>query len=651
MSARAIGSFTDRTVIQRALSRRLLAAALGLALAGSVLTAGSAAARQPGPFLTAADLGPGVCSPAVVLAGQSIDCTFPIPEGLQLDPWGPHYADIDVSYDEDNDDHAPCFVSGDRLVCRGVFAYYVTGERRVNPVVSGVPSDATATFSVIDAWTQPASLNPEWGGEPYVFAGQPLSLWVDGPDRTSAHFAAIRSRQGGRLMATVDLPAVNGDAFDPIAVDPGDLPPGRYVVTPCLGESRVRCAEVPGGVGFQVGSGHLVEVIDGWNRATGDRINVVFAPSGDTDPDRALATIRSLLGWDGPLPIGADDVVVTDPQPGSVWWVQLGPFATEPLQSSRDRFNLWMLDDVLAYPRALDHTAPPLGWDRPPPDFGLPDVQVTVIDVQFPGESARSEALWPSFTTPGGPAPIERQGLVFASAYLAVFPSYPRSQAATLTHEWGHALFDLRDEYVETDRGVTYGYPNCAPDEATAREWWGSLLGEVDPFVNEYEATLASFGLTIDPSFRDRVATGLVVGGCYSGGEDAVRPTEDSMMNSEIPVFGSVNRRRVEEVLGLWSGRAPFSIDAVTVECSVVVHRERVGFCSIVVAPYVDGPDVPMALVTGAGNLRCDAPVPDGDELRAHCGVVRLTGPGPWEVTVEAGGESLQVAVGSGAST
>ena len=627
------------------MSRRLSFLAVGLAFLNQVLVAAPAAARQPGPFLTAADIGAGTCSPEVALAGQYLDCTYPIPEGLVLDPWGPHHADIDLSYDEDNDEHAACFISGDRLECRGVFAYFTNGTRRVSPVISGVRSDAVATFRVIDAWTQPASLNPEFGGEPYVFGDNLLSLWIDGSDRTATRFAAIRSRDDGRLMATVDLPVAVEGTFEPIAVDPGDLPPGRYRVTPCVGESRVGCTEVPGGVAFQVGSGHLVEVIEGWNRADADRINIVFAPSGNTDPAAALATIRSLLGWDGPLPIGVDDAVVTNPVPGAVWWVQFGPFAIEPLQSARSRFNLWMLDDVLDQPRALDHTAPPMGWDRPPADFGLPDVQVTVIDVQFPSEYARSEALWTSFSTPDGPLPIERDGLVFASAYLAVFPAYSRPQAATLTHEWGHALFDLRDEYVESDRGVTYGYPNCAPDEATAQDWWGSLAGEVDPFVDEYRAVLDSYGLTMDPSFRDRVTVGFVSGGCYSERDDAIRPTIDSMMNSEIPVFGSVNRHRVEEVLALWSGRAPFSIDAVAVECGVTTRRERVGFCSIMLAPYVDPPESVMVIAGGVERLRCTPLLPEGDGLRAHCGVLRLDGAGPWEVTVDVGGVSVVVPV------
>ena len=50
----------------------------------------------------------------------------------------------------------------------------------------------------------------------------------------------------------------------------------------------------------------------------------------------------------------------------------------------------------------------------------------------------------------------------------------------------------------------------------------------------------------------------VVEGGCFGGETGAYRPTVSGLMNEESPVFGSVNRRRVEEVLALWSGKATF---------------------------------------------------------------------------------------------
>ena len=57
----------------------------------------------------------------------------------------------------------------------------------------------------------------------------------------------------------------------------------------------------------------------------------------------------------------------------------------------------------------------------------------------------------------------------------------------------------------------------------------------------------------------DRFTVGYVPGGCY-GPEDAagvIRPTVDSLMNSNVPVLGSVNRARAEAVLALWPDPPP----------------------------------------------------------------------------------------------
>ena len=340
------------------MSRRIIVSAGAFSLGALLIIAAPAAAQESEVYLAADQVSAGTCSPEVVLAGQLVDCRFPVPPGSVLDPWGPHHVDVNVSFDEDNDEHAPCTVEAEELVCRGVFGYYVLGDRSVTAVVSGVRSDARASFRVVDSWSQGAYLTSEWGGEPYVFDGHPLSMWLDGPDRTSVSYATIRSRDDGRLMATISLPITDPSAFEPVLVDPGALPPGRYLVTPCRGDRPLGCVEVPGGVGFQVGAGRLVEVVPDWNLEDADRINVVFVPSGNTTPTSALASIRALLGWEGPLAIGEGDSVLESPGPGETWWVQFGPFAFEPLRSSRHRFNLWMLDDVLVDPRSRSHGAP-----------------------------------------------------------------------------------------------------------------------------------------------------------------------------------------------------------------------------------------------------------------------------------------------------
>ena len=233
---------------------------------------------------------------------------------------------------------------------------------------------------------------------------------------------------------------------------------------------------------------------------------------------------------------------------------------------------------------------------------------------------------------------------MFGSAYLAVSPYFPLGYTETLTHEWGHALFDLRDEYVEYGRGVTYGYPNCAPDEATATEWWGALIGLSDPFVEEVLAIHEQNRVPIDPYLRGNTAVFLVPGGCYSPDEEAVRPTADSIMNSEVPVFGLVNRMRTEEVLGLWTGRAPFSLDLAQVRCTGWTRREAVVACGFTLPVGVDAPTTPVHLVSGEDRSVCVLRG-EPDAGRYSCGVVRVSGSGPRVVGLAADGMERSIIV------
>lgn len=572
-------------------------------------------------YLAASDVGPGECTPGEVLTGQKVDCRFPLLENSDLDPWGPHVVDVGVGSTEE--DLPSCVVEGDHLVCRSIDVGWRVGSRKVSLIVGGTRTGTLAEFVVRDASAYPVTFTPEWFGEPYVFPDNPLRLWVDGPQRHLPAWAVVSRRGDAEPMGILPLPPVGSEDYSPVALEVEALPPGRYLVTPCLGFDSDTCEVVPGGVPFQVGDGELIEVVPGWNLAAADRINVVFAPTGDTTPQEALEIVSLLLGWDGPVGVGYDDELVSDPGE-SVWTVRFGPFATSPLARSRHLFNLWMLDDVLVDARALDHTSPPVGWDRPAPDFGLPDVQVTVVDVLGPGRFGRSEALWPSFSAPFGPVDLRRDGLRFGSVYLAVPAEGEVFASETLTHEWGHAIFDLRDEYSEEGRQVAYGYPNCAPDLATAQEWWSDLVGEVDPFIEEYRLAFKRFRATPPPVLDGQLAIDFVPGGCYSTRTDeSVRPSVDSLMNSALPVFGSVNRRHVETVLAMWNGRADFFPEAATVECSTVAWREVSVGCTITLLPMVDPPTGAIEITVGRSRARCSL-VDEAVPARFHCGPVQV---------------------------
>ena len=83
----------------------------------------------------------------------------------------------------------------------------------------------------------------------------------------------------------------------------------------------------------------------------------------------------------------------------------------------------------------------------------------------------------------------------------------------------------------------------------------GDLEGAVDPMVTTWASEMESAGFPLVDTdvWRERVKVTAVGGGCY-GVPGSYRATEDSLMNTSIPVLGSVNRRWAEQVLNLWTG-------------------------------------------------------------------------------------------------
>jgi len=128
------------------------------------------------------------------------------------------------------------------------------------------------------------------------------------------------------------------------------------------------------------------------------------------------------------------------------------------------------------------------------------------------------------------------------SSYIATSGSYGSNIPYVFSHEFQHQFPQLLDEYVEASLGDRPGAPNCAPDLATAKSWWGSLEGQAG-------------------------ADGRVVGyndGCsYVSGN--YRATSDSIMRSWIFDLGLVNERHVTTDLGTFTGLSGAPANAVEI--------------------------------------------------------------------------------------
>jgi len=305
-------------------------------------------------------------------------------------------------------------------------------------------------------------------------------------------------------------------------------------------------------VGEQIPATALWALVPG-NDLDADRINLIVAPWGWEDHADFEVAASAVLSWEGnAFLIGEAGEIVTDPADAT--WAQLGTFAIEPWRSSRDKFNVWITD---VEPET------PVAWlnDGEPP-FDLPDQSVVTL-------ALHAEVVNPDLTSVAGmdnvfvgPGQPERPllGNPFANSMVVVPATYPQVGLRSVPHELGHALFNLADEYVGQQQGFDgredlSSWPSCAETPEEADEWWGDLVGDVDPMAEIWAAEMKEVGFSMgDPAdlvFFIEVSN--VDGGCYDI-DGSVRATFDSLMNDNIPVLGSVNRRWAEQILGLWEG-------------------------------------------------------------------------------------------------
>ena len=289
------------------------------------------------------------------------------------------------------------------------------------------------------------------------------------------------------------------------------------------------------------------------NDPDADRINLVIAPWGWDEFDEFATMAEQLLSWGGTALLVDDGGAITT-DPSAAVAAQLGVFAIEPWRSSQDKFNVWITD--------VEPETPVAWLNEGEAPFDLPDHSALVLALdahRFNPELTSVAGLEVHFT---GPEPPTRPltGNPFANLVVVVDSAFPAAGLIDVPHELGHALFNLADEYVGQQFGFDgrsdlSSWPSCAEDLDEADDWWGSLIGDVDPMADIWadEMERAGFPIPDTEEVAAAVAVSHVDGGCYGVG-GSVRATFDSLMNSSIPVLGSVNRRWAESILALWEG-------------------------------------------------------------------------------------------------
>ncbi len=519
--------------------------------------------------------------------GVGIDCI------IDLDPENPNPDTADLysaGLIDQNGEYWPCDIDDALLRCRNIgrdrydlatrqldleLNHEIEGLVQINDVVTieTFLDEQQQLFFFVDTF------------EPVVFEGRPLPIELFTTTEIERAFIVVRERDTGRLIDRIEVGAPGRDRSVSAHID---IPaaPGRYRIWPCIGADEDTCEELPAGYPVQLIDPELRELVPGHNRPSAERINMVFAGSELGGADELVSMAMAMLTMEG-AQAGEFDFVY-------------GPMAIEPLASNQHRFNFWYLAAPLADERSLlvDGTDP-----LATQGFELDNMAVTVLYGPGYGPSdARLTSLWNQVNAP------EAEQIRFGGVRVSVDIDDPLARATTLAHEWGHSLFELRDEYVGFDqRAVLTQYPNCAPSLELANDWWGSLDGKIDPFVYEVLRARRAAGFPGEPSEGRNLATSVQVGefpgGCYDT-EDATtayRPSLDSLMNSEVPVFGSVNRRRVEQVLSRFSGRGPLDdLDAIDVGCE---RRGGVVRCGGHLDRYLDPPERRIALDNNSCEL------------------------------------------------
>ena len=325
------------------------------------------------------------------------------------------------------------------------------------------------------------------------------------------------------------------------------------VVPSTLATTTTSATPATFGVGDQIPGMSLWALVEG-NDLDADRINLVFAPWGwDNDSD-FLDFVSGVMSWSGNAYL-IDETGWPTESSTAAFGAWLGLFAIEPWRSARNQFNVWYTDV---------EPDTPVAWLNEGDDpFQLVDKAVVTVALdadRFNPDLISVSGLDVFFVGPGPPErPLTDDP--FANSVVVIDRSYPADGAVHIPHELGHALFNLADEYVGEELGFDgrsdlSSWPTCTEDLEEAEDWWGDLTDDVDDMLDIWDEEMdeAGFPLGDLPTWEEDITVGAVDGGCYDV-PGSVRATTDSLMNRNIPVLGSVNRRWAEQILDLWEGQ------------------------------------------------------------------------------------------------
>ncbi|MGL4759673.1 MAG: hypothetical protein ACRCXZ_10160 [Patescibacteria group bacterium] len=296
------------------------------------------------------------------------------------------------------------------------------------------------------------------------------------------------------------------------------------------------------------------------NDLKGDRINLVFICNNSylstNDCKNAILDPMGLSG--NPHFQGSDGTVDSKPS-NSYSMMYYGMFAHEPIKSNRNKFNLWITTEVTSNVNLNM-------MNKKSKDFGINPSHSVYIN--YIATNGRSYAYIPSYAQDIN---INKSKFASNTSFINLFTGSNNIMKAStgyvLTHELGHGLFGLSDEYSNGLKDPIIREPNCISSIAAAESYWKQLNGGVSPigstdpefdrFMNDAKTYVPTqLGSFINKE-RTNYETKVVQGGCGSPIEaksNVYRPSVISLMRQSTPVWGLVNKQRVNNVLSLFKG-------------------------------------------------------------------------------------------------
>jgi hypothetical protein len=349
--------------------------------------------------------------------------------------------------------------------------------------------------------------------------------------------------------------------------------------------------------------------LEGTNDPTRDTFNLIFnCTDSQLSTDDCKKIVRDITAYDSKIGFYDTETLQSLDIPNTKSQVKIGLFAGEPIKSNKNKFQLYIIDKRIASASSTYTFAQAK-------KLGINTNQATVININSTnGVGSSSASRFKDIIKPTKAQFSDARGIEDSAGTINLFygnskQSNKSSTLNTLNHEIGHAMFGLTDEYiVNDDRAETkVGYPNCASPENRSK-WWNDLLGTssyvgaTDSFYNE----VASFYKTLPSpitgsnnyleymnskgSFLPEYYTikDGEKGGCFgpdtgSNVKDVYRPTIASTMNTNAGIWGAVNRKRVEQILSLVSGKIPETCanKATNMPACDDFLGSKIGFCPI----------------------------------------------------------------------